>query len=63
MTKLAIPKKTGAGELVMDIDADSMADTHRIVDVRFSHFDGMGGAHHIDVWGGTWRLSPTGETD
>ena len=63
MTKLAIHRKTGAGELVMDIDADSMADTHRIVDVRFSHFDGMGGAHHIDVWGGTWRLSPTGETD
>jgi hypothetical protein len=62
MTKLAIHKQTCKGELVMDIDAACMTDTHRIVDVKFSHSDAAGGAHHIDVWGGTWRLSPTGET-
>jgi hypothetical protein len=63
MTKLAINKQTCNGELIMDIDAERMKDTHRIVNVKFSHSDSNNGAHFVDVWGGTWRLSPTGETN
>ena len=55
--KLAIDRKTCKGQVVADADER----THRVVSVKFSHRDSLGGAHYIDVWGGTWRVA-NGET-
>lgn len=61
--KLAIDKKGAAASILPAFEAENLAETHRIVDVKFSHSDPFGGAHYVDVWGGTWRVSEmTGET-
>lgn len=56
--KLAIHKVSCHAQIVSDQAVEKMADTHRVVDVRFSHADDLGGDHYVDVWGGTWRLGP-----
>jgi len=63
--KLAINKETCKGEIVSDFDGGRMLGegTHRVVDVKFSHNDQTGGAHYIDVWGGTWRVDRDEKTE
>lgn len=60
--KLAIHTKTCQGGIVTDHDAEKLAETHRVVNVKFSHQDCEGSGHYVDVWGGTWKLTREDET-
>lgn len=60
--KLVIEKTGSEGRIVSDATAATLTETHRIVEIKYSHVDGLGGIHFVDVWGGTWRLDGRGET-